>query len=85
MEIQLLLRRAKGYIKRELEPEGTTTVADLEFWGFRFTQITVITCVVALCQTVGGGSTLAFVRQNTSMQRLRSSRLSAQTQKIFRT
>ena len=50
MEIQLLLRRAKGYIKRELEPEGTTKVADLGFLGFRFRQITVIERVVALCQ-----------------------------------
>jgi len=50
VEIQLLLRRAKGYIKRELEPEGTTTVADLGFLGFRFRQITVIERVVALCQ-----------------------------------
>jgi len=50
VEIQLLLRRAKGYIKRELEPEGTTKVADLGFLGFRFRQITVIELVVALCQ-----------------------------------
>jgi len=42
---------AKAYIKGELEPEGTTTVADL---GFRFRQITVIACVVTLFQTASG-------------------------------
>jgi len=55
----------KSNIKRELEPEGTTTVADQGFW--KGVQITVI-AHFTLCQTVGYGSTLVLVRHITSIQ-----------------